>query len=425
MSNNILGNDNRFIVPDYTNSSITALLTAYKHLAFNKKITFSLNISSTAEKLWNEKKSSDVRSIVLVLADSLGSANIKETNILESYLNEGIEVDTCAPTVTATAMASLSHILTPAMHGLVGYNIYHEKIGNLFNALGLKTLDKQNNPIDINELGIVKEDIIAGLSAAEIFANHANKCNQTIHSRTFVPEALEVTGLSRYLFPVESINTYNNFDPTKMLSLVWQELLYPVADIQFFVLYFPHTDYMSHIFGAKTKKYTQALSLIAKAVEHLSLHPKIISGDAVLIITSDHGQVDLPKISSPKRVQITPKNVLEHNKQGFFIGNSGRLLHIYYNTEKGGKNAEEFINKYFAHQNNGIVIEQKEATQLLDSTPNLQPEFVSRFGKKIVLMDENFFLDYPDIVPYGDTKLLQAQHGGLTPREVKVPFIII
>ncbi|MHA1990077.1 MAG: hypothetical protein ACW981_03605 [Candidatus Hodarchaeales archaeon] len=40
-------------------------------------------------------------------------------------------------------------------------------------------------------------------------------------------------------------------------------------------------------------------------------------------------------------------------------------------------------------------------------------------------MDENYDIDYPEVVPFGEKKALLAQHDVMSMREVNVPFIII
>ena len=165
-----------------------------------------------------------------------------------------------------------------------------------------------------------------------------------------------------------------------------------------------------------------SIKILESIIMALERHPTVSLGETAVIVTSDHGQVTLPK--GEQKVKVSQQQVEEHKNKGFTIGTSGRTLHVYYSDELGQKNAEEYLNYYFSNEKNGLILDQKEAIKLLGPvTP--ADNYIQRLGQKIVLIDENFYLDYPEVVQYGEEKELRAQHGGLSQRELKVPFLIL
>ena len=415
-----LDSNQRFLAPDFDNSSVLALSSVIKKLEFELPLPL-VESKLISEKFREIKNNFSVKNIVLLLVDSLGTENIRETGILTNYLeNNCIEVDCMFPSMTSTNMASLSHLSYPGNHGLVGYNIYHEKINKIFNALNCQTVSDNGKEVTLAQLDLRKEDIIAGPSLPDQILNHSTLCNQKINVEAWVPRSFDMTGLPRYLFGSISPYQYEDMNPREMLQNIYHDL-FNSQDLNVFVVYFPHTDYTSHLYTAQSPQYLASMKLLETIIKALENHPTVGLGETAIVVTSDHGQVTLPK--GDNRVAVSKKDVYYHNFLGFSIGTSGRALHVYYDSEKGERNAEEYLSQYFSNSKNGIILDNNQASKLLG--PKIENElYKKRLGEKVVLMDENFYLDYPEVVLY-DGKEILGQHGGMTKREVKVPFFII
>ena len=422
MHMDFLDNSNRFLRPDFSNSSISAVSSVLRKLDLISPPPLSVPSNPNVESLWREKGKQDkVQNIVMIIDDSVGTDNIKETGILSNYLEKNLEVDSSFPTMTSTNMASLSHVQFPATHGLVGYNIYHEKLQGLFNALNCKTMSK-GQAVPINKMNIEKQDIIAGDNIFTLMTRQAQLCMQELYYEIWVPDLFDMNGLPLYLFGKDTPTyTYEAYDPKRMLQELYHHL-FNSRSLNIIAIYFPHTDVTSHMYTAQSKEYTMSMKMLESIIMALERHPTVSLGETAVIVTSDHGQVTLPK--GEQNVKVSHQQVEEHKNKGFTIGTSGRTLHVYYSDELGQKNAEEYLNHYFSNEKKGIILDQKEAIKLLG--PVTPPEnYIQRLGQKVVLIDENFYLDYPEIVHYGEEKELRAQHGGLSQRELKVPFLIL
>ena len=417
-----LDGNNRFLKPTFENSTVTALSTVLKKLDLISAPELQVASNKDVESVWHERNKQDkVQNIVLLIADSLGTANIRETGILSNYLEKNLEMDTSFPTMTSTNMASLSHIQYPSTHGLVGYNIYHEKLHGLFNALNCKTISNGQD-VPIEKLNLKKQDIISGDSVYDIISKQARLCMQEVYYEIWVPDIFDMKGLPHYLFGYNTPTlTYPTYAPKQMLQELYHHL-FNSRSLNVIGIYFPHTDFTSHVYGAQSKEYYGSMKLLESIIMALERHPTVTMGETAIIVTSDHGQCKLP--TGEQNVKVSRADVQEHNNKGFSIGTSGRTLHVYYSTETGQRNAEDYFSKYFSNEKNGMVLDQSEALKLLGpSKPS--DNFLQRLGQKVVIVDENFYLDYPEVVTFGEEKDLVAQHGGLSKNEVKVPFFII
>lgn len=414
--------ENRFIKPNFANSTVSAISSVIRKLDLIIPPRFLSSSNKLIDGIWKERGKQDkVQNIVLIIADSLGTYNINETGVLKSYLEKNLELDASFPTMTSTNMASLSHVQYPSTHGLVGYNIFHEKIHGIYNSLNCKTVFNYEE-VSVENLHLNKNDIIAGENVFSILDHQANLCMEDLYYEIWVPEMFSMQGLPSYLFGKTTPKfTYNPFGPKKMLQELYHHL-FNSRSLNIICIYFPLTDITSHIYTAQSKEYYNSMKLLESMIMALERHPTVTMGETAVVVTSDHGQCKLP--TGDQRVRVSHADVKEHNEQGFSIGTSGRTLHVYYSTESGQKNAENYLEKYFGNGKNGLILEQQEAMKYLG--PNKPSDvYLNRLGQKIVLVDENFYLDYPEVVHFGDEKELLAQHGGLSQNELKVPFIII
>lgn len=417
-----LDSNQRFYKPNFFNSSVSSISTVIRKLDLIAPPKLPERGNKLVEKLWREKgKQNRVQNIVLIIADSVGTANIRETGILKEYLDKNIEVDASFPTMTSTNMASLSHAQFPSTHGLVGYNIYHEKLNGLYNALNCQTVSKGKD-VPINKLNLTKQDVIAGKNVFDLLNTQANLCLQDFYYELWVPEIFSMQGLPQYLFGKTTPTfTYKTYDPKSMLQELYHHL-FNSRSLNVIGIYFPHTDMTSHLYTAQSKEYLMSMKLLESIMKGLERHPTVAMGETAVVITSDHGQVTLP--TGKQNVKVTHGQVLEHQQKGFSVGTSGRTLHVYYYDERGQRNAEDYLAHYFDNEKNGVILTQEEASKLLGPSEPSE-NYLQRLGQKVVLVDENFYLDYPEVVHYGEDKELKAQHGGLSKRELKVPFIII
>lgn len=416
-----IDNSDRFMKPNFSNSSISALSSALKKLDLISPPPLPIDDSKQLDTIWKERGKQDrVQNIVMIIADSLGISNIRETGILSNYLDKGLEVDTSFPTMTSTNMASLSHVQYPSTHGLVGYNFYHEKVNGIFNALNCKTKIK-NSEISIDKLNLTKQDIIKGENIFTLMDQHAQLCMQELYYELWVPDLFDMGGLPKYLFGDIPSFAYDSFDQKPMLQDLYHQL-FNSRSLNLIAIYYPQTDIFSHLYTAQSKEFFMAMKSLESLIKALERHPTVTMGETAIIVTSDHGQVPLP--TGDQNIKVSKKQVQEHSDQGFSIGTSGRTLHVYYKDEHGERNAENYLHQYFSNEKNGIILDQQEASGLLGP---IQPTDIikQRLGQKVVLLDEGFYLDYPEVVRFGQEKELKAQHGGLSYKELKVPFLII
>ena len=417
-----LKKDPRFLIPDYSNSTIVGLKEAVSLLDFDQPVSFDNPVSNMSMKQVRNMKNPGIKSLVIVLVDSLGLENIRETGFFSRFEANMLELDTCFPTVTSAAMASLSHVTFPSRHSLVGYNIWHEKVDNLVNTLNMQTRDLENGkPIDIEQLGLSKQDMITTPSLVSMLREAAARGDQSITIEILLPASFNQQGIGKYLFPTLDPIPYSDHDIVSTAKAVSSLIHNQKEDLGVYTIYIPHADHASHAFGRTSKQYYESLQMVRLLMDELIQIEPIKQDEAAMVLTSDHGQLDLPEKGSPNRITVSEAEAREHRKEGFVIGTSGRSLHVYH-SENAQDRVNQFLEQLGLFGDNGITLSSKEALSLLG--PEVKKSSITRFGNKIVLFSDDFYLDYPTIVPFGDDHDLKAQHGGLSPTEVKVPFFI-
>jgi hypothetical protein len=347
---------------------------------------------------------SGYENIIFLICDAVGVERLQHLGgmLWDNLNNEGTIATSVFPSMTSTVMTSLSFGKLPSDHGLVGYNIYNEHLGEVWNSLNLQYIKDGTQKTVLEDVSMDK--LVNGKPIID-----------RIHEATDFP--VTFVGPSEYQGQPNLIDLINHSIPLSTYEAPVQAVQKTVQALnqdlknQLISVYIPYADYAGHAYGPESSQYADAIRGIEQAIAMISQHPKVKNGSTLIALTSDHGQSQVDHGISHWMDRKTWK---EHKENGLVFSSSGRVIHGYFDKEKldiGKEVLEEFAD------NKGLVINKSEAIELVGGN-NLHHE---RIGDHLMIMEDKYLYDVPEVVLFGNDMRLNGQHGSLTEKELFVP----
>src|SRR5664279_3146244 len=217
------------------------------------------------------------RSVCVVIVDGLGRMLLEETAdrapFLTSLLPGSITLTAGCPSTTATSMGSFGTGLPPGRHGLVGYEVMDPARGVLLNELkwdpGTDPLAWQPHPTMFEEL-----------------ADHGVAVTR-IGNPGFDGSGLTLAALRGGAFVGEKRVDTRVDVAVAALSRPDRGLVY---------LYWGALDGAGHQHGWRSPQWRRQLRHVDRELARLA---RRLAPGTVLLVTGDHGMVDVPQLSAP------------------------------------------------------------------------------------------------------------------------------
>lgn len=320
--------------------------------------------------------------VVLLVIDGLGWNQLAARAHLMPTLNSfsGEFITTVAPSTTATALTSISTGLTPGEHGVTGYRM----------SVGGKVLNTLRWTID-------------GRDARENVRPDKLQCHEPFGGQrppVLTRAEFRTTGFTRA-----------HLDQTRFIG--WRVPSTIVTEIDallkanepFVYAYYDGIDKVAHEFGLGAH-YENELRFVDHLIASIA---ETLPADSVMLITSDHGQVDV----GDNVIVLDPEvksHVAYQSGEGRF-----RWLHA-----RGGRSRA----LYEDAQRYSDVAWVRSKEQIIDEGwfgPKLTDEAAASLGDVALVSFAPVSFEDP-----ADTGLfsLVARHGSLTPDEMYVPLKI-
>lgn len=357
------------LVPDYGGACLSNVVPAL------------LEPGDTAPP-WLPALAADAEQVVLLLLDGLGWEQLDPRRALAPVLSSmaGGAICTVAPSTTATALTSLATGTAPGEHGVVGYRMVEQ--GDVLNVLRWST------PAGDARRRIVPQTVQSGVA----FAGHRPP---VVTKAEFVDTGFTQAHLNQVRFTGYRV-------PSTMVTEISRLTR---SGEPFVYAYYDGIDKVSHEYGLR-EHYDAELGFVDRLVgDVLSVLPR----DAVLVITADHGQVDVgdhvvaphPEVLSHVRLQ---------SGEGRF-----RWLHAVPGHEHALAEAARAC-----HGDHAWVRTLAEVEMEGWFGPTLTDAARSRLGDVALVAREDISFSDP-----ADTGVfhLVGRHGSLTPAEMRVPLL--
>lgn len=398
------------IKPNYRYSNAAVLPEALRQLSISPPLSLSDRLENPAlAKALQHNFPEGYNNILFLICDGLGVDHLKQykSSIWENINPEKSTGGTvgCAsfPTITTTNMTSISTGTAPGSHGFVGYNIYNEHLGTIFNGLNGRYV-KNGEIHSVHDL--LSNDAIVSMQPIP----------ELLHQRDIpifflVPAQQEKEGLITFIAGDTPVIDYSTED--ELVFQINQALNDPRPN-KLIACYIGTADHLGHHFGPSSTQYQQAIQGIEQLLEHLLQHPVVQAGRTLILLTSDHGQVDIDHTISR---YLTREQIQELAKTGIQLSTTGRVIHAYCE----GVDLDDAREQLRAlADGKALVLSQSEAIDLFGDNAG---HFHQRIGDFVIVCQEGFVLDVPEVVTFEayEGKLL-GQHGSLTSKELFIPI---
>ena len=240
---------------------------------------------------------------VLVMVDGLGhellTANAHRAPYLGGLLPGAIALTSAVPSTTATSLTSLGVGLVPGQHGMVGYSF--RALDTIINALAwderLDPYTFQPNPTWFERLAQ------AGVSTS------------TVSISAFEGSGLTLAGLrgSHFHGITDEETPQPRIDQVVAASRQ--------GEASFVYTYERRLDHAGHGLGIASHEWASVLDSVDDWIDQLR---EALDPDTVLLVTGDHGMVDVPKAH-----QIVLEDTPGLPGDVDLVGGEGRLRQLY------------------------------------------------------------------------------------------------
>lgn len=337
------------------------------------------------------------RSGIVMLVDGLGARNLAARRGHARFLGERLGkrdvVRSSVPSTTATALTSLMTASPPGMHGIVGYRVRVPGTDVIANQLS----------------GWEK----AGLDPA------AWQRSETVFERRaaagrpcFVVSRAEYLGSGFTLAAFRGAEFLSSNDLAERAELAVEAAArHPGALVY---LYHPELDRIGHKRGWESDEWAGALEAVDAAAA--ALHARAAAVGAGVLLTADHGMVDVPH---HRHVLLGDGDPLLEGVR--HVAGEPRLLHLYLEPDADLDTARE---RWDAAEGGRAWVLTRSDTISAGLLGVVDAEVAPRIGD-LVIAARSGIAYYDDRIADKAPQRMIGQHGSLTDQERTVPLLAL
>lgn len=325
---------------------------------------------------------------VVMLVDGLGQTLLQEHADVAPFLASlpGVSDVVCGvPSTTATSLTSLGTGVSPGAHGMVGYTSRDPVSGQRLNSL---KWDLPIDPVVWQPQPIVLELMqVAGISAS------------SVNDAKFAASGL--TLCSQRGVPFHGINS------------VWERLdvivdVIEAAPRSVTYAYESRLDHTGHSRGCASEQWREMLSTIDREVADLRAE---LPSDCVLLVTADHGMIDLPmedRFDVNQHPSLLDEVVL--------LAGEARFRHVY--TRAGA--AEDVAARWAEALGDRALVRTQVGIE--DWFGPVAPDVRARIGDVVVAALGDFAVF--SSADFAIELKMTGFHGSITEPELRIPVLV-
>lgn len=332
----------------------------------------------------------DARSVVVVLVDGLGFENLADHADLAPYLSgrmASTALECGVPSTTATSLTTLGTGLPPGRHGVVGYTSRIPGTGRRLNAL--------HWDIDVDPL--VWQPHRTVLERMRDYGVDA----VVVNSPKFADSGL--TRCSQRGVPYIGAD-----QPWERLDAILDVVEAPGRQVVYG--YESVLDFTGHVCGWETEDWRDALVRVDADLRQLRDE---LPDDTTLVVTADHGMVDLPAES---RFDLDAVPALRDDV--VLVAGEARLRHLY--TLEGA--ADSVAATWRAELGERATVLTRGEAEASGWFGDIADDVRPRIGDVLVAALGDFAVFSSVDTPR--EMEMTGFHGSITPRERRIPWIV-
>ena len=363
---------------DYNNSILSVSNSILKHFNGTSQYETLPELDAILKK--------NYKNVVLMIVDCMGTSILKKNLSENSFLNQHIlkNISSVFPPTTVAATTAFHSGLPPIYSGWLGWMCYSLQ-DNKFIELFMNTEFYSGKPV-------VDSALSKFIKYETIYSQIINANSDVEYYKIFPPFAPDgVRSFKEMCDKIVQVTKQNSH--RKIISAYWNE-----------------PDYSIHQYGTKSQEIKDILEDIERNV--MDINEKI--EDTIIIISADHGAVDIEEIYLNSYPDICETFVrppaLEARFVTFFI--------------KPGQH-NDFKRLFYEYFSNDFVLFTKDAflSSGILGTGQINVVVPSMIGDFVAISVQNKSLRYST----GERIFspLKADHAGYTQEEMLVPLIIL
>jgi hypothetical protein len=355
-----------------------------------------------------------INKIILILMDGLQYNRFlswsQNTPIWKNLINQGMfaPITSVVPSTTSSALTTLWTGLSPAAHGIIGYEMWLKEFSMVGNMITHAPMTFRGSTDSLELAGFSAEEF---LNMAR-FGTHLSA--NGIKPYAFSHYSIANSGLSRMLMQdVEVV-------PFQTPASMWIDIRYlidkKVDERMYIWTYWGQLDGISHYYGPDDERVSAEFAQFSNAFEKYflkKLDSKVRSG-TMLILTADHGQTYTPL--KKKYILKNHPELNRHLRIKPTCENRLAFLHL-------RPGSETYVTEYINQKWPGVftIISHKQALdQGLFGPGEEHPNLRDRTGDLIVIAQDGAYLWWAD-----EPDFLLGRHGSMTKEDMVVPFLAV
>lgn len=375
--------------PDYAGPILSDVVPATA-LSLGAGEIFDPETRRRAEQLGLDR---EVRTAIVVLVDGLGEQQLIRysgyTPFFRTLASSRRTLSAGFPSTTANSLSSLATGRMPGSHGVVGYRVLDPAKDAVFNQL---TWDLDVDPVT----WVPDATLFERLSTASV----------------------DVVSLGEAKFAGRGLNRASlrggRFRASKTLE---ERCAQAVAEVRapgrrLVYLYWGNLDKTGHVHGSDSSQWTEELEHVDLALSQLAAD---LPGDSTMIVTADHGMVDIPH---DERLDVADVPVLREGVR--HLGGEPRALHIY---AQPGAEADVLATWTETVGSRALVLSGQTAVERGYFGP-VDARVRGRIGDVMVICHEDFAVVDSDNESPSALALI-GHHGSTTLRELQIPLLVV
>ena len=336
---------------------------------------------------------------IFVLLDGFGYYKLKtlsDSSVLKQNLKTKLK--TVNPTSTAAVLTSIVSATYPTKHGIFGWWDYNKEFDLNYYPLLFK--DRRTLK-SLKEKGIKLENIYKFNTIFDGF----NKKVNIIEDRQIINSEY-----SKFIAG-KNANRHGYYSIKQAFSSLTENLKQE-KESTFNYLYIDGLDEASHAYGTESRD----VSKIIEAVENGIKEVKNTIKDVSIILTADHGQVDMARM-----LYLNQKT----NYLNYFYAMPSvdtRMISFFVKEKYKEEFEEKFIEEF---ADDVILLTKEEATKyMLFGSDKLSDIANDSLGEYIAVVVNNKFM-VCDRITLDDKMNTKGNHSGLTKEETTIPLVVI
>lgn len=336
--------------------------------------------------------------VLFVLVDGLGYYKVKdlsENSILKQNLKTGIQ--TVNPTSTACVLSSIASANYPAIHGILGWWQYLRSEN--INYCPLPFVERKTG-INLKEKGIYTKDVFEFISVLNELKSNVN---------VSMPREIISSDFSK-MFSGDNSNKHGFYSTKEAFSNMSKKIKESTSSFNY--LYIDGLDETSHMYGTKSGEVQAIIDEIEDGIRKV----KEENEDLTIVLTADHGQVDMVNM-----MYLNQNN--DYTKFFYALPSIDTRMISFFVKEECKVEFEDTFMKEFGKDVILLTKDEVDEYRLFGNT-KLSKRTLDALGEYIAIVVNNKFM-VCDKINLEDKLNTKGNHSGLTKEETTIPLVVI